>query len=172
MGRPLEHHDFQAPIISGQLPLHHQEMSQVLIFVRWSQVLSQRKISMTPIGIWTRNRQASSTVRQPTAPLHGPLYMYSGWKTAPVKALWFVNVPPTLIADSVIFASRCICIILNVYLCVLFFFIYYTDSLYKMYKDKVQNCSCNQFHYISTYKQVETNSITMNRGGNNGSEKW
>jgi len=41
-----------------------------------------------------------------------------------------------------------------------------------MYKDKLQNCSCNQFHYISTYKQVETNSMTMNRGGNNGSEKW
>jgi hypothetical protein len=30
-------------------------------------------------------------------------------KTGPVKALWFVNVPPTLIADSVIFTSRCIC---------------------------------------------------------------
>jgi len=41
-----------------------------------------------------------------------------------------------------------------------------------MYKDKLQNCSCNQFHNISTYKQVETNSMTMNRGGNNGSEKW
>ena len=39
-----------------------------------------------------------------------------------------------------------------------------------MYKDKLQNCSCNQFHYISTYKQVETNSMTKNRGGNNGSE--
>jgi len=54
-----------------------------------------------------------------------------------------------------------------------FFFklIYYTDSVYKMYKDKLQNCSCNQFHYISTYKQVETNSMTKNRGGNNGSEK-
>jgi len=49
--------------------------------------------------------------------------------------------------------------------------IFYTDSLYKMYKDKLQNCSCNQFHYIGTYKQVETNSMTMNRGGNNGSEK-
>jgi len=41
-----------------------------------------------------------------------------------------------------------------------------------MYKDKLQNCSCNQFHNISTYKQVETNSMTKNRGGNNGSEKW
>jgi len=50
--------------------------------------------------------------------------------------------------------------------------IYYTDSVYKMYKDKLQNCSCNQFHYIGTYKQVETNSMTKNRGGNNGSEKW
>jgi hypothetical protein len=50
--------------------------------------------------------------------------------------------------------------------------IYYRDSLYKMYKDKLQNCSWNQFHYIVTYKQVETNSMTKNRGGNNGSEKW
>jgi len=40
-----------------------------------------------------------------------------------------------------------------------------------VYKDKLQNCSCNQFHYIGTYKQVETNSMTRNRGGNNGSEK-
>ena len=40
-----------------------------------------------------------------------------------------------------------------------------------MYKDKLQNCSCNQFHYISTYQQVETNSMTKNRGGNNGTEK-
>ena len=40
-----------------------------------------------------------------------------------------------------------------------------------MYKDKLQNCSCNQFHYISTYKQVETNSMTKNRGGKHGSEK-
>ena len=40
-----------------------------------------------------------------------------------------------------------------------------------MYKDKLQNCSCNQFHYTGTYKQVETNGVTMNRGGNNGSEK-
>ena len=23
--------------------------------------------------------------------------------------------------------------------------IYYTDSIYKVYKDKLQNCSCNQF---------------------------
>ena len=41
-----------------------------------------------------------------------------------------------------------------------------------MYKDKLQNFSCNQFHYIGSYKQVETSSMTMNRGGNNGSEKW
>jgi hypothetical protein len=41
-----------------------------------------------------------------------------------------------------------------------------------MYKDKLQNCSCKQFHCVSTYKQVETNSMTKNRGGNNGSEKW
>jgi hypothetical protein len=40
-----------------------------------------------------------------------------------------------------------------------------------MYKDKLQNCSCNQFHYIGTYKQVETNSLTTNRGENNDSEK-
>ena len=40
-----------------------------------------------------------------------------------------------------------------------------------MYKDKLKNCSCNQFHCIGTYKQVETNSMTMNRGGNNGSDK-
>ena len=40
-----------------------------------------------------------------------------------------------------------------------------------MYKDKLQNCSCNQFHFIGTYKQVEKNSsMTKNRGGNNGSE--
>jgi len=45
--------------------------------------------------------------------------------------------------------------------------IYYTDSRYKVYKDKLQNCSCNQFHC----NQVETNSMTNNRGGNNGSEK-
>ena len=41
-----------------------------------------------------------------------------------------------------------------------------------MYKDELKNCSCNQFHYIGTYKQEETNSMTKNRGGNNGSEKW
>ena len=41
-----------------------------------------------------------------------------------------------------------------------------------MYKDKLQYCSYNQFHYIGTYKQVEKSSMTMNRGGNNGSEKW
>ena len=35
-----------------------------------------------------------------------------------------------------------------------------------MYKHKLQNCSCNQFHYIGTYKQVEKNSMTKNRGGN------
>jgi hypothetical protein len=40
-----------------------------------------------------------------------------------------------------------------------------------VYKDKLQNCSCNQFHYTGTYKQAETNSMTKNRGGNNGSEK-
>ena len=40
-----------------------------------------------------------------------------------------------------------------------------------MYKDKLQNCSCNQFHYIGTCNQVETNSMTMNIAGNNGSEK-
>ena len=39
------------------------------------------------------------------------------------------------------------------------------------YKDKLQNCSCNQFHYIGTYKQVEKDSMTRNRGGNNGSDK-
>jgi len=30
---------------------------------------------------------------------------------------------------------------------------------------------CNQFHYIGTYKQVEKNSMTKNRGGNVCSEK-
>ena len=49
--------------------------------------------------------------------------------------------------------------------------IYYTVYK-KMYKDKLQNCSCNQFHNIGTYKQVETNIMTKNRGENNGSEKW
>jgi len=49
--------------------------------------------------------------------------------------------------------------------------IYYTDSIYKVYEDKLQNCSCNQFHYIGTYKQVEKHSMTKNRIGNNGSEK-
>jgi predicted nucleic acid-binding Zn-ribbon protein len=49
--------------------------------------------------------------------------------------------------------------------------LYYTDSIYKVYKDTLQNCSCNQFHYIGTYKQVETNSKTKNKGGNNGGEK-
>ena len=46
-----------------------------------------------------------------------------------------------------------------------FFFklIYYIENIYKVYKDKLQNCSCNQFHYIGTYKQVETNSMTKNR---------
>ena len=46
------------------------------------------------------------------------------------------------------------------------------STTHQMYKDKLQNCSCNQFHYICTYKQVEKNSITKNRGGNKGSEKW
>jgi hypothetical protein len=54
---------------------------------------------------------------------------------------------------------------------VFFYLIYYTDSIYKVYKNKLQNCSCNQFHYIGTYKQVERNSMTKNRGGNDGSEK-
>ena len=48
----------------------------------------------------------------------------------------------------------------------------YTDNIYRVYKDKLQSCSCNQFHYTGTYKQVEKNSITKNRGGNNGNEKW
>ena len=43
--------------------------------------------------------------------------------------------------------------------------------MYKVYKDKLQNCSCNQCHYIVTYKQMEKNSMTKNRGGNNGSKK-
>jgi len=55
---------------------------------------------------------------------------------------------------------------------VLIWLIYYTDNIYKMYKDKLQNCSCNQFHYIGTYKQVKKNSMVKNGGGNNGSEKW
>ena len=52
-----------------------------------------------------------------------------------------------------------------------YYLIYYTDSIYKMYEDKLQNCSCNQFHCIGTCNQVETNTMTKNRGGNNGSEK-
>ena len=57
--------------------------------------------------------------------------------------------------------------------CVVFFnWFFYTDSIYSVYKDKLQNCSCNQFHYIGTYKQVESSSMTKNRVGNNGSEKW
>ena len=47
--------------------------------------------------------------------------------------------------------------------------IHYTDNIYKVYKDKLQNCSCNQFRYIGTYKQVEKNSMTKIKGGNNGS---
>ena len=35
---------------------------------------------------------------------------------------------------------------------ILFKLIYYTDNIYKVYKDKLQNCSCNQFHFIGTYK--------------------
>ena len=50
--------------------------------------------------------------------------------------------------------------------------IYYTVSRYKEYKDKLQNCSCYQFHCIGTCNQVETISMTNNRGGNKGSEKW
>ena len=54
---------------------------------------------------------------------------------------------------------------------IFFKLIYYTDSRYNVYKDKLQNCSCNQFHSIGTCNQVETNSMTNNRGGNKGSEK-
>ena len=32
-----------------------------------------------------------------------------------------------------------------------------THNICKVYKDKLQNCSCNQFHYIGTYKQVGKN---------------
>ena len=49
--------------------------------------------------------------------------------------------------------------------------IYYTDSRYKVYKDKLQNCSCNQLHCVDICSQVETNNMTNNRGGNKGSEK-
>jgi hypothetical protein len=49
--------------------------------------------------------------------------------------------------------------------------IHYTENMYKVYKDKSKNCSCNQFHYIGTYKQVEKNSMIKNRGGNDDSEK-
>jgi len=49
--------------------------------------------------------------------------------------------------------------------------IYCTDSRYKVYKDKLHNCSCNQFHCTGTCNQGETNSMTNNRGGNKGSEK-
>ena len=40
-----------------------------------------------------------------------------------------------------------------------------------MYKDKLQNCSCNQFPCIGTCNRAETHSMTNNRGGNKGSEK-
>ena len=40
-----------------------------------------------------------------------------------------------------------------------------------MYKDKLQNCSCNQFHCIGTCNRVEGNSMTNYRGGNIGSGK-
>ena len=45
------------------------------------------------------------------------------------------------------------------------------NTRYKVYKDKLQNCSCNQFRCIGTCNQVETNSMTNNRGGNKCSEK-
>ena len=67
----------------------------------------------------------------------------------------------------------CICNKLSTYVdlrpiqCVFFLkLIYYTDSRYKVYKDKLQNCSCNRFHCIGTSNQVETNNMTNNRGGN------
>jgi len=49
--------------------------------------------------------------------------------------------------------------------------IYYTESIYKVYKDKLQNCSCN--HSINMYliEQVEMNSMDINIGVNSGSEK-
>jgi hypothetical protein len=49
--------------------------------------------------------------------------------------------------------------------------IYYTDTRHKVYKDKLQNCFCNQFHCLGTCNRVETNSMTNNRGGNKRSEK-
>ena len=49
--------------------------------------------------------------------------------------------------------------------------IYYTDNIYKVYKISYKNCSCNQFRYVGTYKQVEKNSMAKNGGGNDGSEK-
>ena len=55
---------------------------------------------------------------------------------------------------------------------VFFKLIYYTDTRHKVYKDKLQNCFCNQFHCIGTCNRVETNSMTNNRGGNKRSEKW
>ena len=47
----------------------------------------------------------------------------------------------------------------------------YNNENKKNNENKLQNCWCNQFHYIGTYKQVGNNSMTRNRGGNNGSEK-
>ena len=44
--------------------------------------------------------------------------------------------------------------------------------MYEVYKDKLHNCSCNQLHFIGTYKYVEKNSMTKNGGRNNDSEKW
>ena len=87
------------------------------------------------------------------------IYFLRGPEDDPIKV-------ETCLPDSIIF-------LLYIKFCVIFFnLIYYTASIYKVYKDKLQNCSCNQFHYIGTYKQVEKNSMTKNRGGNNGGEKW
>jgi len=42
--------------------------------------------------------------------------------------------------------------------------IYYTDSRYKVYKDKLQNCSCNQFHCIAdVWLTVHRNSVWIGK---------
>jgi len=52
--------------------------------------------------------------------------------------------------------------------------IYYTDNTYKLYKDELHNCSCNQFQYICTewskWKEDSIN-IGVNDGNETGTEK-
>ena len=50
--------------------------------------------------------------------------------------------------------------------------LYCTDSIYRVYKDKLQNCSSKIICInIYTVVQVELNNMYINIGANNGSEK-